>query len=918
MSSTRFEVIQCRLKVHVFGAKSSPSVANYALRKTAELTDDTDIKTCINRNFYVDDLLISSPSEDVSLRRLREIKTTLAQRGFRLTGFSSNSKKILEKIDAEDLSSKLKSIDFYDSNLPLERALGIIWKTNEDLFGYKFQPDISTLTRRDILRFVASIYDPLGLISPAVILGRKIFQETCRLRLGWDEELPLELKATWKKWMKSLETLSTYEIPRCLKPKHTNEEADFSQLHIFCDGSETAYGAMAYVRHVYRNSAFVSTPVFTKTRLTPLNNSTLRTIPRIELCAAKLAIDVSKILVREMDYNFESKYFWTDSTTVLSYIKNETRRFQRFVSNKVSYVRSLSSPAEWFHVPSSENPADLVSRGATIGHLRSSELWNSGPTFLHGREISFPEQLVVPIQLTDSELRNETKTLMTKSSNDPLGLLLDSTSSWYKLKLRVAWLQKFLHFIMGENPGNKITTNDVKNAEIAILLHVQRTYIPEYKICASGELDRKTPLNKLDLFFDDDGLLRVGGRLKNSDNHFEMNHPILLPKSSNVTIILIRESHRLVGHLGRNSVSANLRKKYWVINGNAAVKRVLRECIICKKLQGPHSTQKMADLPSTRLAADVPAFTHVGTDFFGPFIVKIGRTTHKRYGVIFTCMSSRAVHLEVSHSLEANSFLNALRRFICRRGNVSSITSDNGTNFVGGNNELCKSIKTWNQNVIENWLKQRDITWKFNSPHSSHHGGVWERLIRSVRKVLTSLMSEQPIKLNDEGLSTLMCEVEFILNSRPLTQQSDDPNDLEAITPNHLILLNPGGNLPPGIFKPSDNYATRRWRQIQYLADLFWTRWRKEYLPSLQQRQKWVTNQRPHQPGDLVLVVDINLPRNQWPLGRVTEAIRSEDGRIRRAKIRISKLVGTGFTFGSTIIERPVTKLILLIPFDEQ
>jgi hypothetical protein len=179
-------------------------------------------------------------------------------------------------------------------------------------------------------------------------------------------------------------------------------------------------------------------------------------------------------------------------------------------------------------------------------------------------------------------------------------------------------------------------------------------------------------------------------------------------------------------------------------------------------------------------------------------------------------------------------------------------------------------------------------------------------------------MSEQPIKLNDEGLSTLMCEVEFILNSRPLTQQSDDPNDLEAITPNHLILLNPGGNLPPGIFKPSDNYATRRWRQIQYLADLFWTRWRKEYLPSLQQRQKWVTNQRPHQPGDLVLVVDINLPRNQWPLGRVTEAIRSEDGRIRRAKIRISKLVGTGFTFGSTIIERPVTKLILLIPFDEQ
>ena len=203
----------------------------------------------------------------------------------------------------------------------------------------------------------------------------------------------------------------------------------------------------------------------------------------------------------------------------------------------------------------------------------------------------------------------------------------------------------------------------------------------------------------------------------------------------------------------------------------------------------------------------------------------------KRYGVIFTCLAMRAVHLEISHSLDTNSFILALRRLIARRGQVKEIRSDNGTNFVGGEKELCVMIESWNQAAIHQSLIQKGITWIFNPPSASHYGGVWERLIRSTRKIIGGLVKEQ--NLDDESLQTLMCEAESIINGRPLTTVSNDPRDLEPLTPNHLLLLRQDTPLPPGILEKNDTLSRRRWRQVQYLADVFWKRWKKEYLPLL-------------------------------------------------------------------------------------
>ena len=308
----------------------------------------------------------------------------------------------------------------------------------------------------------------------------------------------------------------------------------------------------------------------------------------------------------------------------------------------------------------------------------------------------------------------------------------------------------------------------------------------------------------------------------------------------------------------------------------------------------------MASLPQDRTTPSKPPFTHTGVDNFGPFEVRRGRTKVKRYGVLFTCLNIRAIHLEIASSLDTESFINALRRFIASRGQPEEIRSDNGSNFVSGEKELREAAKDWNQSQIHNFLLQRRIKWIFNPPTGSHHGRVWERCIRTTRKVIKAVIREQI--LDDEGINTLMCEVEAIINGRPITKLFYDPRDMEPLTPNHLLMLRAGLTVPPATLTKQDIYR-RRWRQVQYLANGFWHRWIWEYLLSLQVRQKWNMERRNFAVNDIVLLLDDKTPRGSWPLGRVVEVYTSRrDGLVRSVKLktRTAELI------------RPVNKITLL------
>lgn len=192
----------------------------------------------------------------------------------------------------------------------------------------------------------------------------------------------------------------------------------------------------------------------------------------------------------------------------------------------------------------------------------------------------------------------------------------------------------------------------------------------------------------------------------------------------------------------------------------------------------------------------------------------------------------------------------------------------------------------------------------FNPLTGSHHGGVWERLIKSVKKILNATLKLQT--LDEEGLHTLLCEAEAIINSRPLTKASSDPKDLEVLTPNHLLLLKTKPSFPIGLFDRQELYARRRWKQIQYMCNIFWKRWAREYLPLLQERQKWTRPSRNFAVGDIVLIVDDSAPRNTWLTGKVIQTIPDKTGMVRQVKIKTK----------TSTLDRPITKICLLQEVD--
>ena len=414
-------------------------------------------------------------------------------------------------------------------------------------------------------------------------------------------------------------------------------------------------------------------------------------------------------------------------------------------------------------------------------------------------------------------------------------------------------------------------------------------------------ISKKSDIYSLEPYLAADGLLRVRGTLELAPIQDSLKHPAIVSQQHHVTELIVRHTHEVrTLHSGREHTLGSLRQHFWISRCRPLINRVIRSCMICKRRRAEPLKQRMSDLPEDRVTPGKPAFSHVGVDCFGPFLVKKGRRQEKKYGCLFTCLEIRAIHIEKLDSLEADAFINALIRFSARRGTPELIRSDNGTNFTGAERELRETMQTWNRSPpVEKWFQWRNIEWHFNPPASSHMGGVWERMIRTVRKVLTSVVGSQV--LDDERLATLFCEVESVVNSRPLTIVSDDPEDLEPLTPEDLLLLRKGARIPPGEFVERDCYR-RRWRHVQFLSDQFWRRWIQEYLPTLQLRQKWQEPQRNLTVGDIVLVRDEITHRKEWPLARVVDTKVGADGQVRSATIKTAY----------NVLVRPITKLCLL------
>ena len=644
---------------------------------------------------------------------------------------------------------------------------------------------------------------------------------------------------------------------------------------------------------------------------------------------------------------------------MLRYIANERQRFHVFVANRVQLIRDHSHSNQWKYVATKENLADDASRGLNGLALLEGQRWLEGPEFLWKPENEWPQQPSTLGQVPDDD--PEVRKVTTSSAvsinqvDNTTNKLIKSFSDWHRLRRAVAVFlrvketlrkrrnnrlnvkngttsgdrnladqrspatTKVVKFKSAEEPHSPVTVQDLATVELAILKFVQASaFGKEVHALKEGEKNKlrgqkkggiknDSPVRRLDPFLDN-GVLRVGGRLRRADLPFETKHPVILPKKSHVTTLLIRHAHKRLGHAGRSHVIATLREKYWIIKVNAAVRHVTSKCVFCRRNHGKPGEQKMADLPRDRISP-APPFTYTGVDYFGPFLIKEGRREVKRYGALFTCLVSRAVHIEVASTLESSSFIQALRRFIARRGPVREMRSDNGSNFVGAHNELLQAIQEMDHEKIRAKLQRENIDWTFNPPAASHMGGVWECQIKTTRKILAGLMDEYSHCLDEESFRTLLCEVEAVINSRPLTTVSGEPDDLEPLTPNHILTTKSNVILPPpGKFQKNDVYMRRRWRRVQYLANLFWTRWKKEYLVVMQERRKWQHPQRSLVEGDVVIIREENVPRNAWSLARVVRVEPDAQGLIRSVVVKTRE----------TTLRRPINKLVLILPKEEQ
>lgn len=900
-----------KMLVHIFGAKSSPCCANKALSMTAQDNEENyppEVIRTVRRNFYVDDVLKSVPNIDQAVPLASDLMKLLREGGFRLTKFASNSRELLASIPPASRANPKLDLDL--DQLPLERALGVYWDAQTDTFKFKALQAYKPSTKRGVLSVVSSLFDPLGFLSPFVFTAKILLQELWRQKLSWDQEIPEPYSSLWQKWLQELPCVTTIEIPRCYMAQCPSAQATV-QLHNFSDASRHGYAAVSYLRFIDEQGVIHCSFVMGKTRNAPIKEWT---IPRLELQATVLAVRLSNSILKELDLRVNEIFFWSDSMTSLQYIKNQTKRFQTFVANRVAEIHESTTPEQWHHVPGTMNPADERSRGVTIKHFQPGCRWWSGPSFLWQPVQQWPNAPVEDIRSDDKEIRKPA-TIMFTTETSQVDLLLKRYSSCSRLLRVMSWVLRFVKALKKEKPecivGGTLTLVQLQRASEVITRLVQRQHFrEEYMALKEGrQVKCSSSLATLSPILTD-GIIRVGGRIHRAPITFEAAHPVILPKSSPVSVLIVRYYHHVLGHAGREHVLSVLRQRYWILRGRALVRQILSKCISCRKRNTPALQQAMADLPKERLVPYHPPFTFTGLDFFGPFYVKRARSVIKVYGCIFVCFNSRAVHIEDVSSLETDTFILALRRFISVRGCPKEIWSDNGTNFTGAERELRRSVRELNEEQIRRelhsydaeWFKYVLPRWRFQPPTASHMSGVWERLIRSVRKAMNAVLSKPGAAIPLETLRTVFAEVTSILNSRPISPASDDPSDMEPLTPNHLLLKRRNLAIPPGVFAKEELYSRKQWRHAQFLANCFWSRWVLEYVPTLQQRHKWLLNKRNLAVNDLVLVVDKTVPRSRWLLGRVMKVFPGEDSRVRTAEVKTK----------DSSLTRPVTKLCLL------
>ena len=917
----------------VFGVSSSPFLLNATIQFHLEryLGTNEHLVRQLLRSTYVDDIVSGGKTEEEVFNLYSQSKEVFRTGGFNLRKFLTNSKPLQRKIDRLEDPSSATSTEQDDptyseatlgANPPAvgdHRVLGIPWNTESDQLEF----DVAHLaklavelcpTRRNVVSLIGKFYDPLGFLSPVIIKFKMLFQRLCEGKADWDAVITGELLEEWRSLVVELNVHSPVSLPRSYL-SGVEDPVTSATLCGFCDASSRAYAAVVYLFLKTESHATVRF-VAAKTRVAPLQAPT---IPRLELLSAfllsKLIISVRDCLQHEMAPL--SIQCYSDSQVALYWICGRDKEWKPFIQNRVKEIRRNVHPDLWSHCPGVSNPADLPSRGLTMMELSTSMLWRYGPDWLGQDPPALTDVTSTPMpKLCLLELKSTAKSshnLLAAEKKADIGELIrcEDVSDLQRLLKVTAYVLRAVSRFKARRTTDSSTPVTLTSQEIAAAELLWASYAQTELVQQKGYEMLK---GQLRLFADGKGLWRCGGRLQNADISYSAKYPILLPRNHHFTTLVVWDAHSRVCHNGVKETLTEIRSRYWIVKGRSLVRATLHKCTICRKFEGaPITGPPPPPLPEFRVRDD-PAFTYTGVDFAGPLLVRNGSSKDgsKIWICLFTCLVTRAVHLDIVCSLATGDFLRCLKRFASRRGLPRKFLSDNGKTFRAAAKFLRAVFK---DNIVQEHLARIGCQWVFNVEYAPWWGGVFERMVRSTKRCLRKMIGRA--SLTQDEMLTAIVEIEGVINSRPLSYICSSDVE-EPLTPSHLIVGRRLLNLPDNFdclqdpddedFEIDANKLTRRMKHLASVLNHFWRRWRSEYLSELRESHRYASKKTAQasnvKRGDVVIVHDDALPRGFWKLGRIQELFSGQDGLSRSALVRVATRERQ-----HTLLKRPLQRL---------
>ncbi|XP_064635803.1 uncharacterized protein LOC135492984 [Lineus longissimus] len=885
------EIVPYACNTIIFGNVSSPFALAITLQKHLAAHADSPVAKDMQNKLYVDNLLTGVDTDEEGLAYYHESRGLLNAAAMHLRQWGSNSEKLTNQIQADGLQTKSNDVG----------VLGLKWATKSDklFIAKKELPLPQALTKRIATSLTASVFDPLGLIAPMTVPAKAFVNKLWKQNSNWDENLSSQDQEQWIKIAENLRQVNDVKLPRWLGA-NTKKPLE---IIIFCDACPTtALGCVAYAKQDTTIALLGS-----KNKVISSKNAH-QTVPKLELMAMVMGVEFGDTLrkIYAKDYPAIEITYTTDSEIALYWLKSG-KKLKPFVQNRVNIIREKSNPNSWYHVATDENSADILSRGATHEELQRSS-WITGPKWLTQPRHTWPLKNIQDkpeIAITLAAGVEMANVFQPASQNINISNVIDINrfSSLQKL-LRVTALVTRA-FRSGPINRSMLTAEDVNKAEKLWISHIQTTAYADvltyFQCLHSGRATRfpkrQAIINQLGLFIDKSNIIRCGGRISAADVAPDRKYPILLPHRSYLTTLVIQNAHHTMVHYGVGSTMAHLRNKYWITSMRASVKKVIGRCVICKKVAGrPYLTPVAPPLPEFRIN-DLTAFKSTAVDFTSHLYVRVNNTTQKVYVCLFTCCTTRGVHLEITPDLTVESFIRSFRRFTSTHSTPSLIYCDNAKTFTGADAELKRLYNIVSSDRFKNHLTDKGIYFKYAPVQASWFAGVHERLIGVTKLALKKTLNKSLVSIDE--FQTLIKEIQATINNRPLTYLSADPKELKAITPNNLIYghdvtLLPNEDMQNESFDPT--YAGRdKLEKIAHkraqLLETFRTRFYDEYLARLRQQHQYELRKQNAKSdviklGDVVLVHDKDTPRRKWKLGIIMELHPGIDGLTRSALVR--------------------------------